>query len=229
MLIHNAALADEVSALNAIYGDGLIVASFSDDHHTTLSLKLPAFGFSFLLRVFDDYPRSPPDMLGVDDLVESLKPGVQQCAVYLGACIRAVHYPESVCLFDAIEEFESIYQSLQPQSQHSDDLDDVLELEPANKAEILRDLALRARAKTDVESAQRPAGDSLFDIVDCSSCLEPFFRVNTANLKCKHSFCDECLRGKAWLSLIYSSSGLPLANTDTTQRVLSAASNPGVS
>ena len=113
MAIYNATLSDEVSVLNAIYGEGLIVATFSDQHHTTLSLKLPVFGFSFYVRVLDDYPQSPPDALGVDDLVESTKAEVQQHSVYFGACVRAVHCPEQVCLFDAIEEFETPYLALQ--------------------------------------------------------------------------------------------------------------------
>ena len=195
MLIHNFALADEVSALNAIYGDGLVVATFSDSHHTTLSLKFPGFGFSFLLRVFADYPLSPPDVLGVDDLVESRKPDVQQNAVYFGACVRAVHYPDYVCLFDAINEFETISTSLKLSSQQSDDSDDVVEQKTAQRASILRDLALRARAKADLDRSENFTGDSPFDVVDCSSCLEPFFRVDTANLKCKHSLCPECLHG----------------------------------
>ncbi|EXJ55993.1 hypothetical protein A1O7_08924 [Cladophialophora yegresii CBS 114405] len=163
MFIHNPALADEVSALNAIYGDGVLAASFSSDHHTTLSLKLPSFAFSFLLRVFDDYPQSSPEMIGVDDLVESLKPEAQRAAVYLGACMRAVHCPETVSLFDAIEEFETICRSLDLQCQRSEGVDHVPEAEPANRAEILRDLALRARAKTEVRLAE----ESHFDIVDC--------------------------------------------------------------
>ncbi|OCT45249.1 hypothetical protein CLCR_06302 [Cladophialophora carrionii] len=206
MLIHNPALADEVAALNAIYGDGVLVASFSNEHHTTLSLKLPAFAFAFLLRVLNDYPQSPPEMLGVDDLVESLKPEVQQAAVYLGACMRAVHCPETVSLFDTIEEFHTIYRSLHPESQQSDGPDHASEEKPASRAEILKDLALRARAKTDVKSTNRLAGESPFDIVDCSACLESFFRIDTANLQCKHSFCDDCLRDL--------STGPALANPD---------------
>ncbi|KEF55656.1 uncharacterized protein A1O9_08406, partial [Exophiala aquamarina CBS 119918] len=31
------------------------------------------------------------------------------------------------------------------------------------------------------------------DIVDCAVCMDPFFRVDTANLQCRHSYCRECL------------------------------------
>ncbi|KAJ9604384.1 hypothetical protein H2200_011218 [Cladophialophora chaetospira] len=196
MLIHNFALADEVSALNAIYGAGLVVATFSDSHHTTLSLKFPAFGFSFLLRVYADYPLSAPEVLGIDDLMDSRKPEVQQNTVYLGACVRAVHYPDYVCLFDAIDEFEMIMKTLPLGNQGSSDKDEVTERKPTSRASVLRDLALRTRAKAGLDRGDNFTGNLPFDAIDCSSCLEPFFRVDTANLKCKHSLCSECLHGK---------------------------------
>jgi hypothetical protein len=193
MDIHNAALADEVDVLNAIYGEGLVIATFSDSHHTTISIRLPALSFSFQIRVLDDYPESPPDVLGIDDLVQSLDPNVQQSCVYFGACVRAVYSPEQVCLFDAINEFDTICSSLGYYSQKSDDSQAVSEHKSVRRAEILRDLAIRARPKTGKNADGRPCADSQFDVVDCSACLEPFFRVDIATLKCRHSLCPECL------------------------------------
>ena len=197
MLVENAALADEISALNAIYGDGLVVATFSDSHHTTLSLKFPAFGFSFYIRVFNNYPLSPPEVLGIDNLMESRRLEAQQTTVYFSACVRAAYYPESVCLFDAITEFDIIYRSLELSVQQKDDSEEVWEQKAAQRASILRDLALKARAKAGSDRDEYFTGESPFDVVDCSSCLEPFFRVNTANLSCKHSLCPDCLSGKS--------------------------------
>ncbi|KIW87965.1 uncharacterized protein Z519_11550 [Cladophialophora bantiana CBS 173.52] len=197
MLVHNAVLAEEIYALNAIYGEGLIVATFSDAHHTTVSIRLPAFSYSFLLRVLGDYPRSPPHVLGVDNLVESTKQEVRQNIVYLGACVRAVHHPENVCLYDAIEEFKVVHKALQAHNRQPEDADEASQLKSARRSTILRDLAIRASAKQiDPGNQESAAEHSPFDIVGCAVCMEPFFRVDVVDLKCRHSFCLECLHGK---------------------------------
>ncbi|OQV06881.1 hypothetical protein CLAIMM_11395 [Cladophialophora immunda] len=197
MLIHNTSLAEEVYALNAIYGEGRIAVTFSDAHHTTVAVRLPGLDYSFLLRVLDDYPRSCPQVLGVDNLVESTKPEVQQNAVYLGACVQAVHYPESVCLYDAIEEFETVHKALQAHVPPSEDTEKESQLQSARRAVILKDLATRARAKVDVRAQQSVIADSPFDVVDCVVCMDPFFRVDVVSLKCRHSFCLGCLHGES--------------------------------
>ncbi len=196
MSVQNSALADEISAVNAIFGDGVVVATFSDNHHTSLSLKFPAFGFAFYIRVFDNYPLSPPEVLGIDNLMESRQPEAQQTTVYFGACVRAAHYPEYACLFDAINDFDTVYRSLQSSAHQKDDSDETWEQKVARRANILRDLALRARARAGPDRDEYFTGEMPYDVVDCSSCLEPFFRVNTANLSCKHSLCPECLSGQ---------------------------------
>ena len=144
-------------------------------------------------------------MLGVDDLVESLKTEVRQNAVYLGARTRAVYDQDKVCLFDAIDEFETICRSLQPRPRRSSDPDGVSEESATRRAMVLRELAIRARAKVNPGRQDYLKGNSPFDVIDCSSCLEPFFRVDTANLECRHSLCPECLHGKFpsfWMRLI---------------------------
>ncbi|OAL31990.1 hypothetical protein AYO22_00860 [Fonsecaea multimorphosa] len=145
MLIHNPSLADEIYALNAIYGEGSMSATFSDANHTTVSVKLPGFNYSFLLRVFDDYPQSSPQVLGVDSLAESRKQEVQQNAVYLGACVPAVHYPGTVCLYDAIEEFNTVHKALQAHIQQPGDTEEDSQRKSAQRAAILRRLAVRAK------------------------------------------------------------------------------------
>jgi hypothetical protein len=198
VVIRNESLAEEVISLNAIYGEGTINATFSDIHHTTLSLKFLQLGVSFYLRVLDEYPRSPPEVVGVDSLLASTE--IQQYAVYFGACMRAVHSVDQVSLFDAIEEFDSIYESIQASSPGSEDSDAVATEKAERRANLLRNLALRARAKVDMGQSAELTGISPFNVVDCSSCLEPFFRIDTVNLKCRHSLCPECLHGKCSLN-----------------------------
>jgi len=192
MLIHNPALADEVCALNAIYGDGTVTATFSDAHHTTVSLRLGGLKYSFLIRILESYPRSAPQVLGVDDLIQSTVPSVQQNAVFFRACVSCVHLPDNVCLFDAIEEFEPLL-TLQEQYDPISPTGPSNEALSAKRSMMLRDLAARAKAKQN----WRPdhCEDSMFNVVDCAVCMEPFFRVETANLQCHHSFCRGCLHG----------------------------------
>ncbi|KAH0848688.1 hypothetical protein AYO21_02891 [Fonsecaea monophora] len=195
MLIHNSSLADEIYALNAIYSEGQFAATYSDAHHTTVSMRLPGLSYSFLLHVLDDYPQSPPKVLGVDNLVESLKQEVQQNAVYLGACVQAVHSSESVCLYDAIEEFQNVYTVLQAHTRQSRDPREDAQLNSAKRAIILKDLAARARAKASAGGHESITTDSRFDVVDCVVCMDAFFRVDVVSLECRHLFCRDCLHG----------------------------------
>ncbi|KIY04160.1 uncharacterized protein Z520_00852 [Fonsecaea multimorphosa CBS 102226] len=178
MLIHNPSLADEIYALNAIYGEGSMSATFSDANHTTVSVKLPGFNYSFLLRVFDDYPQSSPQVLGVDSLAESRKQEVQQNAVYLGACVPAVHYPGTVCLYDAIEEFNTVHKALQAHIQQPGDTEEDSQRKSAQRAAILRRLAVRAKVKAGTGRQESVTADPSFDVVDCAVCMDPFFRVD---------------------------------------------------
>lgn len=224
MFIYNTVLADEIMALNAIYSDNdrpVVTATFSSEHHTTVSLKIPTLddlSFSFLLRILNDYPKSCPEVLGVDSLVESTRRETQQLIVYLGACLRSVHYPDNVNLFDGIEEFVSLYTSLRDAAKE-EELARQSEAEASSSAlpsassvptqdDILRELAIRARAKQGAVTGSDQSDDSIledglkvvvfspFEVVDCSSCLDPFFRVNAVNLQCRHALCYDCFRGK---------------------------------
>ena len=98
-----------------------------------------------------------------------------------------------MCLFDALEEFDPILalQKRFGQMKATEASDQAL---AEQRSLILRDLAIRARART--TGLHDPSEDQIFDVVDCAVCIEPFFRVETANLKCQHSFCKECLHGR---------------------------------
>ncbi|KIX08346.1 uncharacterized protein Z518_03002 [Rhinocladiella mackenziei CBS 650.93] len=192
LVVHNQTLTEEITVLNAIYGDGSVQATFSDNHHSTISLQLPGLNYAFLLRVLDTYPQSQPTVIGVDDLVASLKPVVQQNVVFFGACVAAVHHSGEVCLFDAIQEFNPILEIQRKYAQSNGDQEKHQEL-MGERSLMVRELAIRARER----ATWRPGvgEDSLFAVVDCAACMEPFFRVEMANLVCRHAFCRECLHG----------------------------------
>lgn len=191
MLIHNTALADEICALNAIYGDGTVTATFSDSDHTTISLRLFDLSYSFLLHIANTYPRSTPKVLGIDDLMESTRVAARQNVMYFQACIVAAKHPDGVCFFNAIEEFEPIFTM---QRAHYLNIEYGLDPEKEENEErlvMLRQLVDKARLGPPPPSS--PQSHTSSDIVGCAVCMEPFFRIDTATLQCQHSYCRDCL------------------------------------
>lgn len=202
MLVYNTALADEICALNAIYGEGTFTVTFSNSDHTTISLHLFDMAYAFQLHIAHTYPQSTPRVLGIDDLMQSRFVETQQYVMYFQACILAVHRPDGVCFFDAIEEFEPLFIM---QKSHYTSLDLGLDVEKTENEErliVLRELMDKARLGSLPLSGTGP--DPYSDIVCCAVCMEPFFRIDAANLPCRHSFCQECLAGM--------SSQLPFSN-----------------
>jgi hypothetical protein len=114
------ALADELEAINSIYGDGTLVKS---DDQTDADdgaggalyiLTLPSFtaddepgpGLASSLRLLFSlaYPDEPPAILGVHSLGAHAKRGAAARAVALfRRAVADVYDPGAVCLFDAVE------------------------------------------------------------------------------------------------------------------------------
>ncbi|KAK4943106.1 hypothetical protein LTR10_017305 [Elasticomyces elasticus] len=182
--VQNAALAEEIVVLNAIYGDHTMTATFSDNHHTTIALKMPCLTYSFFLQVPHEYPCAIPRIVGVDSLIEYTKPRVRQNLFYLRACLSAVYQPDTVYLFDALDEFAPLLEMQSQQDKYS------TTSRPQNER-ILQRLADRARI-TRAQMAEKYKAETP-DLVDCSVCFEAFFKFQTANLECGHSYCRECL------------------------------------
>ncbi|KAK5059760.1 hypothetical protein LTR84_009643 [Exophiala bonariae] len=193
MLIHNAALADEIFALNAIYGDGTVTATFSNSDHTTISLRLFDLSYSFLLHIANTYPRSTPRVLGIDDLMQSTRVEARQNVMYFQACIVAAKHPDGVCFFDAIEQFDPIFTM---QRAHYLNIEHGLDPEKEENEErlaMLRQLVDKAALGSPPPPSSATESNPSSDIVGCAVCMEPFFRIDTATLKCQHSYCHDCL------------------------------------
>jgi hypothetical protein len=146
----------------------------------------------------DDYPISPPEVLGVDDLMASLDPESRRRVVHFAGCIQVVFYPYYPCLYDAIEEFQMLYAAIRAaQRQYTDDANS-LRYE-SRKAVLVCEQAPRALEGLGTDSKDPLLALSPFDVVDCSSCRGPFFQIDTAFLSCKRSLCVECLNGEIGL------------------------------
>ncbi|EAA29525.1 hypothetical protein GE21DRAFT_7994 [Neurospora crassa] len=103
-------LADELEAINSIYGDGTLSPS-DDDSPATYILTLPGDITSSTLRLQfpPAYPDEPPVVLGTHSSGEHAKRGAaaRDLALFRDA-VGEVYEPGQVCLFDAIEQVKEL-------------------------------------------------------------------------------------------------------------------------
>ncbi|KIW13634.1 hypothetical protein PV08_08825 [Exophiala spinifera] len=122
--VSNAALADEVEALNSIYGPNTLVvrgdssssaSTTSTLDTTTAVLQLPDLPFSFLVSFPTDYPaNAPPTIVGTQSTGGSGRGEGEAAVTILRDVLGRVWVPDQVCLFDLLEEAGPLLQ----QEQH---------------------------------------------------------------------------------------------------------------
>jgi len=102
-------LADELEALNSIYGDGTLTLT---DEPGVFILNLPGELSSLRLRFPPAYPAEPPTALGTHSSGHHGKRGTaaRDLGLFLAA-LGTVYEPGQVCLFDAIEEITRLVGS----------------------------------------------------------------------------------------------------------------------
>lgn len=100
----NLALADEIEAINSIYGIDTIKPGPRDTDTTQAILQLPNQPFSFSVTFDFDYPSSPPHINSTESISTSSKGQGTAALRILQDIISHVWTPGQVCLFDIIEE-----------------------------------------------------------------------------------------------------------------------------
>lgn len=125
------ALADELEAINSIYGDGTLVTSADQtdtDDGELYILTLPSFtpddstdsgpGSSLRLLFSPSYPDEPPAILGVHSLGAHAKRGAaaRDLALFRRA-VADVYDPGAVCLFDAVERARELCAEEEPPAE----------------------------------------------------------------------------------------------------------------
>jgi ubiquitin-protein ligase len=104
----NAALSEEVEAVNAIYGTDVVTAKPNPNSTNTLAdtiiLRLPTQPISFLLSLNNDYPSSSPHIDGTQSAGNLGKGEGHHAVNILQETLRKVWTPGSECLNDLIEE-----------------------------------------------------------------------------------------------------------------------------
>ncbi|KAI6717320.1 impact family protein [Diplocarpon mali] len=102
----NEDLQNEIEAVNSIYGsDSLLPA----DSHDVYILRLHLQDTSLRLRFPSEYPDAPPAVLGIESSGEHTRKGEAASVVEVfRETLGRIYQPGEVCLFDVIEEVNSI-------------------------------------------------------------------------------------------------------------------------
>lgn len=102
----NEDLQNEVEAINSIYGESSLVAT---EEPGIFILHLPQHATSLKLQFPTDYPSSPPSVLGSHSSGEHTRKGAAAHVVDVFRDVLGKFFqPGEVCLFDAIEEVNSL-------------------------------------------------------------------------------------------------------------------------
>ncbi len=106
--LSNLALADEIEAINSIYGLETVALSSSRQDAIHAVLQLPNQPFSFIVTFAVDYPARPPHANGTQSTSTSSKGEGTAALRIIQDIIARVWTPGQVCLFDVIEEAGSL-------------------------------------------------------------------------------------------------------------------------
>lgn len=124
-MIWNAALSEEIEAVNAICGrDALTPIAYSScakesiDHVDHVVLRPPGQSSSFILSFDHHYPESCPQVDGIQSTGNLGKGEGHQTARVLQEVLLRVWTPGVVCLFDLIEEVEPLLRDGAVESGH---------------------------------------------------------------------------------------------------------------
>ena len=124
------ALADEIEAINSIYGDDTLTPSSQDQDDSIFILTLPGETASLRLQFPQTYPDVPPTVVGTHSSGSAGKHGAaaRDLTLFRDA-VSEVYEPGQVCLFDAIEKVQELLSAVRegegedeaPASPASDD------------------------------------------------------------------------------------------------------------
>ncbi|OAP64642.1 hypothetical protein AYL99_00614 [Fonsecaea erecta] len=115
----NVALADEVEALNSIYGSDTIVLQSPTGPSVTGVLRIPGSELSLLISFPVEYPDVPPEILKTQSTGDSGRKGEGEVAVHILRDVLARVWIEGqVCLFDLAEEAGPLLSQRHHEGEH---------------------------------------------------------------------------------------------------------------
>jgi Uncharacterized protein family UPF0029/RWD domain len=149
----NEALRDEIEAINSIYGDGTIQAT----GESSCVLCLPEQSMSVRLHFPQDYPDTPPTLLGSETSGEHARKGEASRVVDMVREILGRTYRRGeVCLFDLLEEVGSTSVFEQDGAHSNSHMDEAHDGTPDRSASVLE-----YQADYEGQSGRKPEATSL--------------------------------------------------------------------
>ena len=134
----NEDLENEVEAINSIYGEGSLAAT---DELDVYILHLPQHVTSLRIQFPADYPSTPPAVLGSHSSGEHTRKGVAAHVVDIFRDVLGeLFQPGEVCLFDIIEEVNSILPIEEEGSAKAQDEEPQLSLQEPTPQTVPDDL-----------------------------------------------------------------------------------------
>ena len=174
-------LADEIEAINAIYGESTLRVTSSRSSDVVCLLNLNSQAFSLELCFPKSYPNDAPKATGIDPLWMSLWDFAKVQKTELDSALQETFKPGQVCLFDTLEAMRATSS-----------------LQSANPTVNANPGAL-SLALTNTWVLMTPDDiDGLKQEQQCAACLDHYMAVDLANLHCKHSYCPDCLQSKPY-------------------------------
>ncbi|KAK3949704.1 ribosomal protein S5 domain 2-type protein [Pseudoneurospora amorphoporcata] len=179
-------LADELEAINSIYGDGTLAPADDSQSPSTYILTLPDEVTTSTLRLQfpPAYPDEPPVVLGTHSSGEHAKRGAaaRDLALFRDA-VGEVYEPGQVCLFDAIEQVKELIAAVTT-AEKEDEKEEEEEEEEEDGENGKRVSSYDAAAASHDAASSETGGDQLGP--------EPPWTLSLPHIELKSTFIARC-------------------------------------
>ncbi|KAK5948558.1 hypothetical protein OHC33_010454 [Knufia fluminis] len=182
----NDILTDELCALNAIYGEGTLQITQTNNKMVTAMLRLPSTGISFRIEFAEDYPSHPPVIEEPDlPLHLSMNRRIQNMRLLIFQVLHSIFVPGTVCMFDLLDACLPLILCLK-----EDGLD----------SEMAWHMVYQTSEMTDVQAQwrwtykERIDMSGFADMLNCTICFEDGFAFQMIAVPCGHYFCYSCFQ-----------------------------------
>lgn len=183
------AVAEELEAVNAIYGSGTLQILASNHRKTRLRCELPIVEHAvYWLELATDYPQSMPTVQQAElDLHRTRNRRLQNIFLVIFSTLQTVFKPGHVCIFDTLDTALPIIACL---DGHRLEMDEAYYLAPNIIPEEWR-----------WTHADYIDMSNIAQMVECVICMEDAHAFKTVQAPCKHHFCFDCFQSKLPLPL----------------------------
>lgn len=177
------ALTDEIEALNAIYGDGVLEIIGAANKQIRAHIRIPGADDAVQVRLPLDYPAKPPMIHSIDTtLHQAAALQTKKTLLLYHTLLAEVFISGDVCLFDWVER---TIPYLECMTKDSLDFERANEVVPQFDATAWRWMARRTFPTMDLTKT-----------FECTICFDEVHTFRAVLMPCNHYFCIECIAGK---------------------------------